>query len=73
MYSEATRTDCPIQDILQTLRKHLAQHNECQVYSTKSRIPLELISFEGCSNQQDDTRGEKYLKFGSRKIYLKTG
>lgn len=46
-------------------------HNEGKVSSTKNRIPLKLIYWEGCINQQDATRREKYLKSGNGKIYLK--
>lgn len=53
------------------LRKRLNQHESGQVASTKNRLPLELIYFEGCRNQQDATRREKYLKSGNGKIYLR--
>ena len=52
------------------LRNRLEQHNAGNVFSTKNRIPLSLIYFEGCLNQQDATRREKYLKSGNGKIYL---
>jgi putative endonuclease len=53
------------------LRNRLLMHKEGKVESTKNRRPLKLIYFEGCLNQQDATRREKYLKSGSGKIYLK--
>jgi len=46
-------------------------HNEGKVSSTKNRRPIKLIYWEGCINQQDATRREKYLKSGNGKIYLK--
>lgn len=46
-------------------------HNNGMVISTKNRRPLRLIYWEGCLNQQDATRREKYLKSGNGKIYLK--
>ena len=46
-------------------------HNNGKVISTKNRRPLKLIYWEGCLNQQDATRREKYLKSGNGKIYLK--
>jgi putative endonuclease len=46
-------------------------HNDGKVESTKNRRPLKLIYWEGCLNQQDATRREKYLKSGSGKIYLR--
>lgn len=53
------------------LRQRIKYHNEGKVKSTKNRRPLVLIYFEGCLNQQDATRREKYLKSGNGKIYLK--
>lgn len=53
------------------LKERLKLHNEGKVLSTKKRIPLSLIYFEACLNQQDATRREKYLKSGNGKIYLK--
>lgn len=54
------------------LKKRLLLHNEGKVESTKNRRPLKLIYFEGCLNQQDATRREKYLKSGNGKSYLKS-
>jgi putative endonuclease len=54
-----------------SLFKRLDLHNAGKVFSTKNRTPLQLIYFEGCLNQQDATRREKYLKSGNGKIYLK--
>ena len=53
------------------LRKRLHQHESGLVTSTKNRLPVGLIYFEGCRNQQDATRREKYLKSGNGKIYLR--
>ena len=53
------------------LRSRIEDHNNGSVTSTKFRRPLELIYFEGCLNQQDATRREKYLKSGNGKIYLR--
>lgn len=54
------------------LRKRLSEHDSGKVNSTRHRRPLKLIYFEGCLNQQDATRREKYLKSGNGKIYLKS-
>lgn len=35
------------------LKEQLKVHNERKLTSTKYRIPLKLIYFEGCINQQD--------------------
>ncbi len=53
------------------LEKRIKEHNKGLVSSTKYRLPLELIYFEGCRNQQDATKREKYLKTTYGKRYLK--
>lgn len=53
------------------LRARLTLHYEGKVESTKNRLPVKLIYFEGCLNQQDATRREKYLKSGNGKIYIR--
>lgn len=45
-------------------------HQLGKVKSTKDRRPFELIYFEGCKNQQDATKREKYLKTHYGKMYL---
>lgn len=53
------------------LKKRLTLHNSGKVASTKNRVPLKLVYFEGCLNQQDATHREKYLKTSWGKRYLK--
>jgi len=53
------------------LEKRLEEHNSGKVISTKSRKPFNLIYWEGCLNQQDATRREKYLKSSWGKRYIK--
>jgi len=53
------------------LGNRLEQHNKGQVKSTHSRIPLKLIYFEVCFNQEDATHREKYLKSSYGKQYIK--
>lgn len=53
------------------LEERIVLHNKGQVQSTKNRIPLKLIYFEACINQQDATHREKYLKTSWGKRYLK--
>jgi putative endonuclease len=53
------------------LRNRLNQHNNGLVNSTKNRIPLKLIYWEGCLSQKDATKREKYLKTAWGKRYLK--
>ena len=52
------------------LERRLEKHNKGLIYSTKHRIPLDLVYFEGCLNQQDATKREKYLKTTYGKRYL---
>lgn len=53
------------------LDERLKQHESGKVISTKFRLPVRLIYFEGCINQQDATKREKHLKSGFGKIYLR--
>ncbi|HUT29360.1 MAG TPA: GIY-YIG nuclease family protein [Sedimentisphaerales bacterium] len=53
------------------LQKRLEEHSSGQVRSTKQRRPMNLIYWEGCINQQDATRREKYLKSAWGKRYAK--
>jgi putative endonuclease len=53
------------------LQKRLDDHKNGLVRSTKYRLPVDLIYWEGCLNQQDATRREKYLKSTWGKRYLK--
>jgi putative endonuclease len=54
------------------VHNRLEEHNSGHVRSTKDRRPLKLIYWEGCINQQDATRREKYLKTAWGKRYIKT-
>ena len=54
------------------LKKRIKLHEDGLVESTKNRRPLKLIYFEGCLNQKDATRREKYLKSGNGKIYIRS-
>ncbi len=53
------------------LKRRINEHNSGAVSSTKKRIPLKLIYWEGCLNQQDATKREKYLKTAWGKRYIK--
>jgi len=53
------------------LERRLTEHERGAVRSTRSRRPLALVYWEGCLNQQDATRREKYLKTAWGKRYLK--
>jgi putative endonuclease len=53
------------------LRARLQAHNSGQVRSTKRRVPLELVYWEGCLDQSDAAQREKYLKTAWGKRYIK--
>ena len=53
------------------LEKRLNEHNSAKVYSTKRRIPLDLIYFEFCLNIDDAIHREKYLKSTYGKRFIK--
>jgi len=53
------------------LIKRIEDHNKGKVLSTKNRMPLKLIYWEGCLNQHDATRREKYLKTAWGKRFIK--
>ena len=54
------------------LRNRLALHNAGKVPSTKQRVPFELVYYEGCLDERDAFRREKYLKTTYGKRYLRT-
>ena len=53
------------------LPKRLEEHNSGRVDSTKRRVPLQLVYWEGCFNRGDAAQREKYLKTAWGKRYLK--
>ena len=53
------------------LKRRLEEHNNGRVKSTKNRMPLKLIYYEGCIDETDTRTREKYLKSGMGKKYLK--
>jgi putative endonuclease len=55
----------------QDLRKRLQQHNAKVNFSTKSRLPLELIYLEACLTKEDAERREDYLKTSQGHRFLK--
>jgi len=54
------------------LKERLKLHNDGKVASTKNRLPVELVYYEACLNQQDATHREKYLKTAWGKRYIKS-
>ena len=54
------------------LKARLKLHNAGKVVSTKNRLPIKLVYYEVCLNQQDATHREKYLKTAWGKRYIKS-
>jgi putative endonuclease len=52
------------------LKLRFDQHQKGKVESTKRRLPLKLIYYEACVNQEDATRREKYFKTYNGKRFL---
>ncbi|MGA9365315.1 MAG: GIY-YIG nuclease family protein [Bacteroidota bacterium] len=53
------------------LINRLRQHNSGKVVSTRTRLPMKLVYWEGCLAQKDATTREKYLKTAWGKRYIK--
>ena len=53
------------------LKKRLKEHQNGEVSSTKSRLPVNLIFYEAFLNQKDALRREKYFKTNPGKKSLK--
>jgi putative endonuclease len=53
------------------LKRRLVIHNEGKVRSTRNRLPMKLVYFEGCLDREDATRREKYLKTAWGKRYIR--
>ena len=50
--------------------QRLKSHERGEVKSTRHRRPLKLIYFEGCMNEEDARRREKYLKTRNGKMFI---
>ena len=57
--------------LTENLPARLQEHNSGRVSSTRRRMPLELLYWEGCFNRSDAAQREKYLKTAWGKRYLK--
>jgi len=53
------------------LCKRFKQHNKGEVFSTRSRVPFDLIYYEACIKREDAFEREKYLKSGLGKRFIK--
>lgn len=48
------------------LRKRVKEHNNGKVFSTKSRIPFELVYYEAYKSEKDARKRESNLKLRSK-------
>ena len=55
----------------ENLKGRMVQHQNGDVPATSYRRPLKLIYFEGCLNQSDALKREKYLKTHYGRMFLK--
>ena len=55
----------------QDLKLRFEQHSKGHVESTKHRRPFKLIYYEACSEKNDATKREKYLKSFYGKLFIK--
>ncbi len=44
------------------LKKRIEEHKKGLSFSTKPRLPMKLIYFEACTNEEDAKRREEYFK-----------
>ena len=58
--------------IASDIKKRLEDHNSGEVSTTRNRRPLKLVYWEGCLNNKDAAKREKYLKTTWGKRYIKS-
>jgi len=52
------------------LKRRLEEHKKGLTSVTKFRLPFQLVYFEGCLNEQDAKRRERYLKTTQGRRFL---
>ncbi len=52
------------------LKRRLEEHKNGKSFSTKFRLPIKLIYFEGCLHSEDAKRRERYLKTSQGRKFL---
>ncbi len=52
------------------LKNRIKEHENGESFSTKSRLPIKLIYFEGCLDEVDAKRREHYLKTTQGRRFL---
>lgn len=58
--------------LTRNLPARLQLHNKGLIVSTRNRRPFDLVYWEGCLNESDAAKREKYLKSAWGKRYIKT-
>lgn len=54
----------------ENLNRRIEEHTKGLSFSTKVRLPFKLIYFEGCLNEEDAKRRERYLKTTQGRRFL---
>lgn len=52
------------------LKRRIEEHNKGLTFSTKFRLPVRLIYYEACLQEQDAKRREHYLKTSAGRKFL---
>jgi putative endonuclease len=68
---KSTKDDRLYVGFTKDLKLRFEQHSKGRVESTRDRKSLILIYYEGCLNQDDATKREKYLKSCHGRMFLK--
>jgi putative endonuclease len=53
------------------LKLRIKRHQDGEILSTKNRLPVEIVYFEGCTSKIKAISREKYFKTGFGRRYLK--
>lgn len=53
------------------LKNRIKEHQKGGVFSTKNRLPIELVYYEACISKEKAIKREKQLKTGFGRKYLK--
>ena len=54
----------------QDINRRLQENKSGKVFSTKGRLPVELVYLEACTNRKDAERREGYFKKSGGRIFL---
>jgi putative endonuclease len=68
---QSKKDDASYVGFTKDLKLRFEQHPKGLVDSTRDRRPLKLEYYEGCLNQEDATKLEKYLKSYHERMFMK--